>query len=833
MTRARLTTLTTRLRPHARALWSALALLVVLALFASPQAVRAQMVCALPGDDGPNSSISGIVNTYYPGVGTASGTTINVSTLVTGAAATLAPGDLILVMQMQEAALDTRNTGRYGDASAGDPGSGALVTGFDAGLYEYAVVVTFNGTTQITVRGAGAGGGLSNTYTTAAATTTQGQMTFQVIRVPQYSSATITGTVTAPAWNGATGGVVVIDVAGALAISGSVNVDAKGFRGGGGRGTDGPNPASSTPTFNDYLQLTSYNLNGQKGEGVAGTPRYVFDGTSTIDTLPPAGTDGYPGGSTARGAPGNAGGGGTDGSITNNEENSGGGGGGNAGAGGMGGMTWRSRRSIGGFGGVMSVTLSTSRVVMGGGGGAASRNNSATIASSGGAGGGIILIRANTLSGAGTLTADGGAAYNLTANDGGGGGGAGGSILVRVANAGSYTGTLAMTATGGRGGDAWASSPVGTICGSAPCDTDNRHGPGGGGGGGYVATTWNGAANVAGGANGITTTGGAPNNVYGATPGTIGTSTTLGGAVPGASSGAQCVPALTVTKTTSTPTVRNTPTGVAATYTITVANAATLAPATNVTLSDTLPTGFTYTSTGTITYTGSAARSSPTDPTAGAAVPAWSVFTIPGGGSVALTFTVNIANSVATGTYQNPATATYLDPRRTTTNGTTTASYVAASSTAEDVAVTGSPKIDLVKTVSPAAGPYTPGMDLTYTITFTNSGTVNASTVTILDIIPFSVVSAAIVRSTEFKVGSMTFTPGTSTLTLNAATGRKYYRDTINYPAPVPPWTPSVAYTPAGAAGTYDPLVSYVAWQLTGNMPPGTSGSVTFVVRIK
>jgi uncharacterized repeat protein (TIGR01451 family) len=121
---------------------------------------------------------------------------------------------------------------------------------------------------------------------------------------------------------------------------------------------------------------------------------------------------------------------------------------------------------------------------------------------------------------------------------------------------------------------------------------------------------------------------------------------------------------------------------------------------------------------------------------------------------------------------------------------------------------------------------------LTYTITFTNTaGTSAAQGLTIVDIIPFSVdlPNSAIIKSTEFKVGSMTFAPGTSGLTI-APAGFRSYNDAINFPAPAPPWNPASLYTPAG---TFDPNVTYVAWQLTGNMPPGTSGSVTFTVRIR
>src|SRR5207248_20401 len=82
--------------------------------------------------------------------------------------------------------------------------------------------------------------------------------------------------------------------------------------------------------------------NGSKGEGVAGTPRYIYQSGANIG-VPGAnaaldtGVEGYLAGSHGRGAPGNAGGGSTDGVPTTNGDNSGGGGGGNGGSGGGGG----------------------------------------------------------------------------------------------------------------------------------------------------------------------------------------------------------------------------------------------------------------------------------------------------------------------------------------------------------------------------------------------------------------------------------------------------------------------------------------------------------------
>ena len=122
-----------------------------------------------------------------------------------------------------------------------------------------------------------------------------------------------------------------------------------------------------------------------------------------------------------------------------------------------------------------------------------------------------------------------------------------------------------------------------------------------------------------------------------------------------------------------------------------------------------------------------------------------------------------------------------------------------------------------------------PGADLTYTITFTNNGNVPVQNLTIVDIIPIHDTGSAIVRTTDFKVGSMTFAPGTSGLTV-APADYKYYDDALSAYPLLPPWTPASSYTPVGA---YDPNVTYVAWKLTGTLAPGTSGSVSFTVRIR
>src|SRR2546425_1039176 len=93
----------------------------VLALVVPSIPAHAAGGCATPGRDG-TASLTGVINTYYPGVGTAAAasTTIMLGT-ATGAAAPIAIGDLVLVVQMQDAGIDSTNTGAYGDGVAVTP----------------------------------------------------------------------------------------------------------------------------------------------------------------------------------------------------------------------------------------------------------------------------------------------------------------------------------------------------------------------------------------------------------------------------------------------------------------------------------------------------------------------------------------------------------------------------------------------------------------------------------------------------------------------------------------------------------------------------------------
>ena len=137
---------------------------------------------------------------------------------------------------------------------------------------------------------AGPGGGTVNTYQSVPST---GNYSYRVIRVPQYGNVALTGNVTMAGFN--------------------LDATTRGFRGGGVTfiAPFGPpvlDPINGTSFYRAAVGSLAASPGGEregsfKGEGVAGSPRLVYNGTAQVDT----GVDGYPDGSRGRGTPGNAG----------------------------------------------------------------------------------------------------------------------------------------------------------------------------------------------------------------------------------------------------------------------------------------------------------------------------------------------------------------------------------------------------------------------------------------------------------------------------------------------------------------------------------------------
>ena len=251
--------------------------------------------------------------------------------------------------------------------------------GQNTGKFEFSSISNVINSNQLTLSE-----NLQNLYTVDGTSKTQ------IIKVPQYNNLTVAGTLTAHAWNGSTGGIIVFKANGTLNVTGSIQANGLGYRGG----------------TSNY-----YSVSGFSGEGVDGVPI----------VQPAANSNGGGGGWQAA------------------EGGAGGGGGGN-GQSGVTGIIGGWAAVPPGTGGNSLDTAGFTQVYLGGGGGAGGRAYS-NLGGIGGTGGGIILGSAKTISIQGTVTAGGtngvSGTYNNPApeygygHSGGGGGGAGGTIILQ------------------------------------------------------------------------------------------------------------------------------------------------------------------------------------------------------------------------------------------------------------------------------------------------------------------------------------------------------------------------------------------------------------------
>ncbi|MCX7763665.1 MAG: T9SS type A sorting domain-containing protein [Bacteroidia bacterium] len=389
------------------------------------------------------AQLSGIVNQYAAVVSSSTP-----SSLIVDDPTIFSPGDRILIYQAKGATINTTNDADYGNITA--------ING--SGIFEFNTITSITGST-LNLKCA-----LTRPFDLSNPTFAR----IQVIKVSYHpGDVTISGTVTAPPWNGEKGGVVVIETEGTLTFNADIDVSGRGFRGGSRSDNGGSSSACNVTTYHGGADEQA----GRKGEGI----------TEWLG----ANHRGY------RGKLANGGGGG-------NNHNTGGGGGGNYGSGGAGGWTTCGSRwlcngqnvansgfGIGGTGLSSYVSGANLRLFFGGGGGGGHQNNQQ--GGNGGNGGGIVIIRAASINGnghhiiasgiQGVQNLDGGCGQvgvSFAGNDGGGGGGAGGSVAIFC---NSFIGSLTIDVRGANGQN----------CSSHLCACFPDHGPGGGGGGGYVA----------------------------------------------------------------------------------------------------------------------------------------------------------------------------------------------------------------------------------------------------------------------------------------------------------------------------------------------------------
>jgi uncharacterized repeat protein (TIGR01451 family) len=644
---------------------------------------------------------------------------------------TLTAGDLILIIQMAGASIDTSNTLSYGS-----------VTNLNsAGRYEF---VTVNSITGNMIRINPPCGGLRFSYSAAGKT--------QIIRVPQYTSLTVNSgaSLTAPAWDGRTGGIVVVHVQNSAIINGVVDTTGLGYRGG------ALSDAGGGGFRTDYV-TTQQDFGAEKGEGLAG---YQAD----YDLA---------GGRFGRGAPANGGGGGT-------SHNTGGGGGANgnngktwtgqgvmdgnavgasawqldpgyiangnaltdSSGGGRGGYSYAinngdaltqgpghavwggdNRREMGGLGGRPAPQDTSGRIFFGGGGGAGAQNNDT--GGAGGNGGGLIFIMADSVSGTGSLRSNGadGSPTRGDNRDGAGGAGAGGTIVVAAR---TLSGVNAQ-ANGGNGGNQFPPAPL-----YAP----ESEGPGGGGGGGFIAYSGGSiATQVNPGVNGATQ---APSlaefPVNGATRGATGTVVSSISSIPFCSTNSD----LSVTKTNNTTTIVP---GAPTTYAIVVRNNGPN-DVYGIPVVDNVPAVFTN-----VSWTCTA--------TAGS-----SCFTVIGTGNI--NTLVNLLNG-GSATFMLTATPNPSAPAGQVTNTATALPPPGAVDTdpsnnsASDTDML-TPQADLSITKTDGVTSVTAGTGLSYTVVVRNNGPSTVNGATVSDIIPAKLGNAS--WTCAASVGASCANPG-------------------------------------------------------------------------
>lgn len=412
----------------------------------------------------------------------------------------LSEGDLVMIIQMQGAQVNYL---------AKDITFGSISDYGNAGRFEFGEVRKVNlNSIELTC-------GLKNNYTykySIGGSAPIYNAGTQIIRVPRYIKLTIpTGdTLTAQQWNGTTGGIVVIESLGNVQVEGSIDVSGKGFRGGIDENLSNGDDAFVTTAYHPEIGGPDGTIGANKGESIAG---YVSTPTipSTYEIFGQYGTGAIANGGGGGGHHNGGGGGGAnavnpfsawtgtgvrnsifqpewDLEMLNTNSPGGGRGGYTYGRGyhdpsiyGPGNIIWagNKRRNNGGLGGrpLKYAIPDSAKVFFGGGGGAGDANNNC--GTNGGNGGGIIYIIAyGSVTGNGSLNANGANAPIASGcptpnfqNDAASGGGGGGSIIVQTL--GSF-GLTSITANGGNGGNQ-------NIPGN-----DEAEGPGGGGGGGYI-----------------------------------------------------------------------------------------------------------------------------------------------------------------------------------------------------------------------------------------------------------------------------------------------------------------------------------------------------------
>jgi hypothetical protein len=193
-------------------------------------------------------------NSYFPGVGFAfqSETSVTIGDAdPLSYSLTIVPGDVVMIIQMQDARIDSTNGPDYGNLINSNAGHYEfnIIQGVDALVPGYSITVQVP--LQHTYESNGIAGSLK---------------AFQVVVVPSCSNITLSDDIFCAPWNGQTGGIVAVQAIEDFDLQSNNIYCNSGFRG-------GMNFRVTTPPVSvlDYRSISSAG-GAYKGEGIAGTP---------------------------------------------------------------------------------------------------------------------------------------------------------------------------------------------------------------------------------------------------------------------------------------------------------------------------------------------------------------------------------------------------------------------------------------------------------------------------------------------------------------------------------------------------------------------------------
>ena len=214
-----------------------------------PKMLLASFLLIIPGFfyplSGQTTNLSGVINQYF------SVTAIDVSNeslTLSASAASFNTNDEILIIQMQGGSMEIANNANFGNVTS--------IGG--TGLFERATICSNSGN-EIT---------LQHTLSQAFDDPSTSNSVIQVIKFTSYVNVNVNGTLFAPAWNGATGGVLVLSASGTLSLNADINLNGLGFRGAATETMNSGCAGMPFFSFTQYFYSQADQGGAKKGEGI-------------------------------------------------------------------------------------------------------------------------------------------------------------------------------------------------------------------------------------------------------------------------------------------------------------------------------------------------------------------------------------------------------------------------------------------------------------------------------------------------------------------------------------------------------------------------------------